>query len=193
MSNVIFDISISLDGFITADNQTPEEPMGAGGLRLHDWGLGEGREDAIDQVPSPVSSLGALIAGRRTYDDSLPFWPPGGGPHSPLPLFVVTHEIPEDPPEDSVYTFVTEGIEAARDQAWAVAGEGDLRVMGGASLGRQFLAAGLLDEVVLHIVPVLLKSGTRMFEDDGAGHLGLEVAEVLDAPEATHVRYRVTG
>lgn len=186
MGRVIFDISVSVDGFMTADGITPEEPLGQDGQRLHAWAAG----DEVERVPHPVAGVGALIAGRRTYDTSLPWWG-AGGPHPPIPVFVVTHEEAEPAAAGSVYTFVTDGIEAALEQARHAAGERSVRVMGGASLGQQFLAAGLVDEVVLHIVPVLLKAGTRMFEQLGSGHVGLEVLDVVPTTAATHLRYRV--
>src|SRR6266702_4052039 len=95
-------------------------------------------------------------------------------------------------PADSVYTLVTGGIEAALGQARAAAGNQDVRIMGGASLGQQFLAAGLVDEIVLHVVPVLLKGGIRMFDKLGPGHVGLEVLDVINSTAAMHLRYRVT-
>lgn len=186
MTKVVFDISLSVDGFMTAAGITPEEPLGQAGQRLHAWAEGDGTERA----PNPVSTVGALIAGRRTYDTSLPWWG-AGGPHPPTPVFVVTHAAPEAPPAESVYTFVTGGIQDALDRARAAAGERDVRIMGGASLGQQFLAAGLVDEIVLHVVPVLLKAGTRMFDAPGSNHVGLEVLQVVAAPQATHLRYRV--
>lgn len=99
--------------------------------------------------------------------------------------------MPQPAPADSVYTFVDGGIEDALRQARAAAGDRDVRVMGGASLGQQFLAAGLVDEVVLHVVPVILAAGTRMVDQSGLEHIGLEIVEVLDTPAATHLRYRV--
>jgi dihydrofolate reductase len=186
MSKVIVDISLSVDGFITADGITPEEPLGQDGQRLHAWATGDG----VERSPKPVSTVGALIAGRRTYDTSLPWWG-ADGPHSPTPVVVVTHEPAELAPVESAYTFVDGGIDAALEQARALAGDRDVRVMGGASLGQQFLAAGLVDEAVLHVVPVLLNAGTHMFDHLGPEHITLEVLDVVDTPAATHVRYRV--
>ncbi len=187
MTKVVFDISLSVDGFMTADGITPKEPLGQDGQRLHAWAT----DDEIERAPNPVSTVGALIAGRRTYETSLPWWG-AGGPHPPIPVFVVTHGAVEPAPADSVYTLVTGGIEAALGQARAAAGNQDVRIMGGASLGQQFLAAGLVDEIVLHVVPVLLKGGIRMFDKLGPGHVGLEVLDVINSTAATHLRYRVT-
>jgi dihydrofolate reductase len=167
MTKVVFDISLSVDGFMTADEITPEEPLGQDGQRLHAWAT----DDKIERAPNPVSTVGALIAGHRTYETSLPWWGTGG-PHPPIPVFVITHGTAEPAPAGSVYTLVTGGIEAALDRARAAAGDQDVRVMGGASTGQQFLAAGLVDEVVLHVVPVLLKAGIRMFDKLGPAHGG---------------------
>ena len=188
MGSVIFDQSMSLDGFTTGPAPRPEEPNGDGGMRLVEWAF-EGGEEDRRLLEEAVASLGAVIAGRKTYELSVPFWGTDGPTGSARrPVFVVTHEPPVESPEGGVYTFVTDGIEAALEHARAAAGDGDVCVMGGASLGRQYLEAGLLDELSIHLVPVLLGDGTRMFD---AQRLPLEVASVVATPAATHVRYRV--
>lgn len=189
MSTVVFDISMSLDGFITAANRRPEEPMGDGGERLHEWITGEGGREYLERS---VSELGAVIAGRDTYDDSLPWWG-ADGPTGPtrIPLFVVTHEAPAESPEGGVYTFVTDGIESALEQAKTAADGKIVTVMGGASIGRQYIAAGLVDEISIHLVPVLFGDGTKMFEHLGGRHIHLEPIEVIETRSATHLRYRV--
>ena len=191
MSQVIFDISMSLDGFITAANRTAEEPLGAGGERLHDWAFGQ---DPVNReyMESAVASLGAVITGRVNYDDSIPWWG-SDGPTGPArrPVFVVTHKLPETSPQGGVYTFVTGGIAAALDQARIAAGKKDVTVMGGANIGQQYLAAGLVDEISLHLVPVLFGAGTRMFEHLGQQHIRLEPISVLSTPTAIHARYRI--
>lgn len=114
------------------------------------------------------------------------------GPTGPrrLPLFVVSHHVPGDVPTDGVYTFVTDGPEAALEQARAAAGDADVAVMGG-PLGQQYLAQGLVDEIGVHVAPVLFGAGTRMFGDLVGGHIALEVVEIVPAPSATHLRYRI--
>lgn len=185
VGRVIFDLSVSVDGFATATGITPEEPLGLGGQRLHEWATGG---DDI-RVPAGIETVGALITGRRTYTSSLPWWG-ADGPHSPRPVFVVTHEPDSDAPVDSVYHFVTGGIEDALAEARQAAGERNVRVMGGASLGQQYLAAGLIDELVVHVAPVLLGDGQRMFEGLGE-HLQLEQLNAVPAGGATHLHYRV--
>jgi dihydrofolate reductase len=190
MTRVIFDTTMSLDGFMTAANPRAEEPMGDGGLRLMQWALD--RDDARNQeyLESAIGGLGAVIAGRTTYDWSVPYWGANGPSGSARrPVFVVTHEAPAESPEDGVYTFVTDGIESALRQAREAAGEQVVTVMGGASLGRQYIAAGLVDELSIHLVPVLLGEGTRMFE--ALGLVELEPAGLVETPAATHLRYTV--
>jgi|RhiMethySRZTD1v2_1073278.scaffolds.fasta_scaffold28525_3 dihydrofolate reductase len=191
MGKVIFVISMSLDGYITASNQTTENPMGDGGLRLQEWAFGtdETNRRYLDRA---IDGLGAVIAGRRTYDTSLPWWGADGPSGSARrPVFVVTHEAPADSPEGGVYQFVTDGLKSAVKQAQAAAGDNDVTVMGGADVGRQCLAAGLLDEMEIHLVPVLFGGGTPMFDVLPDGHVQLEAVDVLPTPSATHLRYRI--
>lgn len=193
MGTVIFDTSMSLDGFMTAGNQTGEEPMGEGGLRLMEWILGPD-ERGRELLEGWVANLGASISGRRTYDTSVPWWGADGPSGSARrPLFVVTHEAPAESPEGGVYTFVTDGIESALERAQEVAGEKDVTVMGGADIGRQYIAAGLVDEIQIHLAPVLFGTGTRMFGDLGPGHLEMEPIETIETPAAVHMRFRIAG
>jgi dihydrofolate reductase len=191
MTKVIFDISMSLDGFVTASNVRPEEPMGDGGQRLHEWAFGKDERNR-ELLAKAVDAVGAVIAGRRTYDLSVPWWG-ANGPAGParVPVFVVSNSEPKDVPEGGVYTFVTEGIESALEEAKAAAGDKDVAVMGGASVGQQYIRAGLVDEISIHLVPVLFGSGTRMFEHLGSDHIQLENARVIETPQATHLRFRI--
>jgi dihydrofolate reductase len=191
MTNVIFDISMSLDGFVTASNVRPEEPLGDGGQRLHEWAFGEDERNR-ELLEEAMNFVGAVIAGRRTYDLSVASWG-SDGPAGParVPVFVVTHAEPDDTPEGGVYTFMTDGIESALEQAKAAAGDKVVAVMGGADIGQQFIRAGLVDEISIHLVPVLFGSGTRMFEHLGSEHIRLETAGVIETPEATHLRFHI--
>jgi dihydrofolate reductase len=191
VSKVIFDVSLSLDGFMTAANRRPEEPMGDGGLRLVEWAFGDDERDRTI-LSDGIASIGAVIAGRRTYDTSLPWWG-AEGPTGParLPVFVVSHSVPDETPDGGVYAFVTDGIERALEQAQAAAAGKDVTVMGGAQTGQQFLAAGLVDELSLHVVPVLFGGGTRMFENLGGAHIALEPLATIQTPRATHLRLRI--
>ncbi|GAA4381053.1 dihydrofolate reductase family protein [Agromyces bauzanensis] len=192
MTKVIFDISMSLDGFISAKGMTVDEGMGVGGEVLHDWAFaGDDRDRAV--LERAGTSLGAVIAGRRTYDNSIRWWG-ADGPTGParIPLFVVSHDSPADVPADGVYTFVGD-IHTALDQARSNAGAKDVGIMGGADVARQCLRAGLVDEISIHLVPVLFGGGTPVF---GAGwsleeHVQLERTELVATDAATHLRFRV--
>ena len=191
MTKVIFDISMSLDGFVTASNVRPEQPMGDGGQRLHEWVTG-GDERNRELLAEAMNVVGAVIAGRRTYDISVPWWGADGPAGlARVPVFVVTHEAPAESPEGGVYTFVTDGIEGALEQAKAAAGDKDVAVMGGADIGQQYVRAGLVDEISIHLVSVLFGGGTRLFEHLGSEHIQLETADVIETPTATHLLFRV--
>ena len=186
-----FDISMSLDGYMTAAQQTADEPMGNGGLRLVDWALhGDERDRAI--ITDGIVGTGAVICGRRTYDTSLSWWGVDGPTgDARLPVFVLSHTVPDDAPSDGVYRFVN-GVDRALAQARDAAGGKGVTIMGGAQTGQQFLAAGLVDELSLHLVPVLLGSGTRMFEHFGDAAIPLTQRAVLSTDHATHFRFAVT-
>ncbi|GAA4426211.1 dihydrofolate reductase family protein [Georgenia halophila] len=190
MSKVIYDISMSLDGFITAAGQTAAEPLGVGGDQLHEWAFG-GSDTDRSFLNDGAAGCGAVISGRKNYDDAVPFWGPDG-PMQRTPVFVLTHEAPASSPEGGVYTFVTDGPEEALAQARRAAGDKDVYVMGGAQTGAAFLEAGLLDEIGIHLVPVLLGSGTPLFDSLGH-HVRLESLDAVQTPSATHLRYRVAG
>ena len=191
VTKVVFDISMSLDGFITATNVRADEPLGDGGERLHEWAFG-GDERSMELLAEAGKEIGAVMCGRNTYDHSVPWWG-ADGPTGParMPVFVVTHSEPEEEPENGVYRFVTGGIEAALEEARETAGDKTVAVMGGADLGRQFIRAGLVDEISIHLVPVLFGGGIRMFDELGDGHVQLEAIGVEPTPPATHMRFRV--
>lgn len=192
MPKAIVDLSMSLDGFVTAANIRPEEPMGDNGQRLHAWAHQSTDEGDREVSARDVAMNGAFICGRRTFDTSLPWWKSDGPTGTArLPLFVVTHSEPDTVPDNGVYRFVTDGIESALDQAKEAAGDKDVRVMGGAEIAQQYLTAGLIDEIAIHLVPVLFGAGTRLFDHLGAQHTHLAPIEVIGTPDATHLRYRV--
>jgi dihydrofolate reductase len=193
MSKVIFDMSMSLDGFVRATGNTPDEPMGKDGERLHEWAMG-GDTANSDLLGTSVARAGAFVGGRRTYDDSLRWWGADGPTGSArVPLFVLTHRAPaaEDVPEGGVYTFVTDGIESALRQARRAAGDKDIYVMGGPDVAAQFIRAGLVDQIGIHLVPVLFGGGLRLSEHLGDDHVRLEVDSVVDTPQATHLLYDI--
>ncbi len=191
MSKVRFEISMSLDGYVTASGVRAEEPMGDGGQLLHEWAFGAD-ERGRELLAESQSSVGASIAGRRTYDLSVPWWGPDGpGGEARTPTFVVSHGKPEEVPEGGVYTFV-ESPEEALELAKAAAGDKDMDVFS-ANIGQQLLRAGRVDEIHVHLVPVLFGAGTRLFENLGDDHIRLEITQVVEGSNATHLRYAVVG
>ncbi len=189
MSKVRLEISMSLDGYVTASDVRPEEPMGDGGQVLHEWAFhadDAGREVLDDSQ----NTVGASIAGRRTYDLSIPFWGADGpGFESRTPAFIVSHSKPEDVPKGGVYTFAS-SPEEALEGALAAAGDKDVDIFS-ADIGRQLLRAGRVDEIRIHLVPVLLGAGARLFEDLGDRHVRLEILGSVESSMATHLRYAV--
>ncbi|MGA8112371.1 MAG: dihydrofolate reductase family protein [Actinocatenispora sp.] len=187
MGRVVLDVSASLDGFTAGPNVRDAEPMGDGGERLHAWMAGEGAKGEIDAaVRREVdASVGATVIGRRTFDLGLRPW--GGTPWSGVPSFVVTHRPMADLVGDNGGTFAFDGMRAAVRRARQAAGDKDVLVLG-ADVARQLLRADLLDEVHLHLVPLLLGAGTPLFDGERA-----ELVAVGDpvAGTATHLRFRV--
>ncbi|MGW0737301.1 dihydrofolate reductase family protein [Streptomyces sp. NPDC002851] len=187
MSKVVLDVSVSLDGFTAGPNVRDEEPMGDGGERLHEWMAGEGPYGGVDiGVRREVDeSVGATVIGRRTFDLGLGPW--GGTPWPGVPSFVVTHRTREDLLGDNGGTFAFDGLEPAVRRAKDAAGDKNVLVLG-AHVARQLLSVGLLDELHIHLVPLLLGEGTPLF----AG----ERAELIPEGEpiagsVTHLRYRI--
>ncbi|MQA81610.1 MAG: riboflavin biosynthesis protein RibD [Streptosporangiales bacterium] len=191
MSKVISGISMSLDGFVTGPNVTRAQQLGDGGEVLHQW-LYEPDPRDTELLAEMGEDLGSILMGRLSYDlaEGDGGWG-DGGPGGPAPCFVLTHNppAPETVRAPSVFTFVTDGIHHAVEQAKAAAGD---KVVGvhGASAAQQCLAAGLLDEIQVSLAPVLLDSGTRLFEHLG-GQFQLECTKAIDSPNATHLRFRV--
>lgn len=203
MARVTADMSMSLDGFITGPNDGVERPLGEGGERLHEWiyglaswrerhGLagGESNRDA-EVIDESFKNVGAVVMGRRMFDCGEGPW--GENPPFHVPVFVVTHEAREPLTKagGTTFTFVTDGVESALRQAKAAASDRDVSAAGGANVLQQLLKAGLLDEIQIHLVPVLLGDGRRLFDPLGTGHIELECTQVIASPGVTHLRYRV--
>jgi dihydrofolate reductase len=187
MGSTVLFMSMSLDGFIAGPDDDHSQPIGAGGERLFDWSSSEPFAEESARMHAEYDATGAVLAGRRTYD-LVDGW---GGDHHGVPVVIVTHAAPAKVPEGrSSFTFVTEGISRAVALAKEAAGDKDVLVHG-AEVGQQLLRAGLLDEIQLHLMPVLLGKGRRLFDRLGADHIELEIIRVIDTPVATHLRYRV--
>ncbi len=191
---VFFEASMSLDGFMAGPNITPENPMGDGGEELHDWMFaGRSDEEMAAFQDAMFESVGALVMGRRTLDLGLGPW--GDNPPYHAPVFVVTHRAHE-PIErlgGTTFTFVTEGFDAAFEQAREAAGTVDVQIMGGAEIDRLALAAGVVDEILLHVAPMLLGGGTRLFDgtEIRPAQLGLIATDSDPNTGAVHIHYRV--
>jgi dihydrofolate reductase len=187
MARVVLDVSMSLDGFTAGPNVRDAEPMGDGGERLHEWMAGQGPEGEIDvAVHREVdAAVGATIIGRRTFDLGIGPW--GGTPWPGVPSFVVTHRARPDLLGNNGGTFAFDGLEAAARRAKQAAGHKDVLVLG-ADVARQLLSAGLLDEVHIHLVPLLLGAGTPLFAGERA-ELIMEEKPVTGT--VTHLRFRV--
>jgi dihydrofolate reductase len=191
-------LSISLDGYIAGPNQDRENPLGVGGRQLHKWHLDEPfHEGDLRSVEHLAKQRGAYVMGRNMFgpirgewdEDWRGWW--GEEPPYHAPVFVLTHHA-HDPIEmagGTTFYFVTDGFEAAYAEAVAAAGDHEVLIAGGASTVRQAFTAGVIEELVLDIAPVLLGEGEALFQ--GVEDPGLEPLEVIHSPKATHVTYRV--
>lgn len=198
MTSVTCQIAMSLDGFVAGPNQSLGNPLGEGGMRLHEWVFAEDKADIdAEVIEGLLAGNGAYIMGRNMFgggagewDESWTGWW-GDDPPYHVPTFVLTHHAREPVPMKggTTFTFVTGGIESAMEQARAAAGDGNVCIAGGASIVQQYLAAGLLDEIYVHLVPIILGNGERLL--DNVGDPVLEPVEVIASPTLTHVRYRV--
>ena len=194
MTKVLLDLSVSLDGYATGPDVSPEEPMGHGGEALHDWMFaGRSAAEAQSFMTDQFAGIGAVISGRRTADLGIGHW--GEEPVFHAPVFVVTTR----PAETIVkkggtsYAFVTEGIEEALARARDAAGTQDIRINGGADIARQYLYGAAVQELRLHLVPVILGGGGRLFDGGLPAHIRLEPRAATSTPLATHLTYEVTA
>jgi dihydrofolate reductase len=206
-----FQMAVSLDGFVAGPDQSEQDPLGVGGMRLHEWvfeleawrkqmGLEGGEVNASTPIVEEAhANVGAVVMGRNMFGGGPGPWPAepawngwwGDDPPYHAPVFVLTHH-PREPLEmhgGTTFTFVTDGIESALEQARAAAGEMDVLLGGGAEAANQYLAAGLIDGFELHVVPVLLGDGERLFVD--VGPLELRQVRSIEAPGVAHVKYEV--
>lgn len=185
MTVVVIDMSMSLDGYIAAPNDTPENGLGDDGMRLHNWMFDD--PAVFEQVFGDLrNNTGAVIMGRRSYDNSVAAWG-DSGPLGDVPCFVVTHRpVTGAAP---MFTVVPDGIERALDKARAIAGDKRIGIMG-ANLGQQYLAAGLVDEIRIHLVNVLLGGGRRLF-DTLPERVELEQTSLSDTAGLAHIEYHV--
>jgi dihydrofolate reductase len=213
MGKVKFDVSMSLDGFLAGPNPRFEEPLGDGGEHVHEWMFqtagwreahggdseGEaGRDDEI--VRESTENTGAYVMGRQMFGGGDGDWGDGSwkgwwgdDPPYHVPVFVLTHHPREPVPMEggTTFHFVTDGHESALEQARAAAGDGDVQIAGGASVVQQYLKAGVVDEFQVHVAPMFLGGGVRLFDGLGNDEIKLEVVRAVESPLVTHVKYRV--
>ena len=198
MSRVTAHVSISLDGFLAGPDQSEENPLGVGGIRLHHWHIGETTDPTdIAATEDLLKQRGAYVMGRNMFGPIRGEWTGdwngwwGDEPPYHAPVFVLTHHAREsvEMQGGTTFHFVTDGFDAALRRAREVAGDLDIGIAGGASTVRQALVAGALEQLTLDVIPVLLGQGERLF--DGVGDLDLQPVEVAHSPHATHITYRV--
>jgi dihydrofolate reductase len=201
MGKVAVDITTSLDGFVAGPNDGPDLPLGQGGERLHEWVYGlsswrerhglEGGETNRDAeiLEEAFANLGAIVLGKRMFDNAHGW---GDDPPFGVSVFVLTHE-PRDREVKgaTTFTFVTDGIESALDQAKAAAGDKDVSIGGGANTVQQYLRAGLIDEMQIHVAPLLLGGGIRLFDGFGSDQVEFEILRVVESPVVSHLKFRV--
>jgi dihydrofolate reductase len=214
VSKLRFNIAMSLDGLVAGPEQSEENPLGIGGEQLHDWGVrlrafreAHGKKGGEENASNAViegwfENVGATVMGRNMFgggpgpwgdDPWMGWW--GEDPPFHNPVFVITHHArePVEMKGGTTFHFVTDGIESALAQAKEAAGGKDVSLGGGASVGQQYLAAGLIDEIEISLVPVLLRGGERLFDNLGDADIELEQIRVVEAPGVTHVKYRVAS
>jgi dihydrofolate reductase len=212
VSRFKLDIVVSLDGYVAGPNQGVDNPLGEGGDRLHAWVYpleafhrmhGDDQAGEVNAstpfVERMFENVGAVVMGRNMFgggsgpwgDDPWDGWW-GDDPPYHMPVFVVTHHErePLEKQGGTTFFFVTDGIEAALDRGREASGDKDVLIGGGASVAQQYIAAGLLDEIQLHIVPVLLGAGARLFDNLGSNPTEFEQHEAIEAPGVTHIKYR---
>ena len=211
MSKLRLRISMSVDGFVAGPSQSVDDPLGIGGMRLHQWvfplkvwraehGLQGGEvNESTPVVEESLANIGATVMGRNMFGGHPGPWDAGKpwngwwGVNPPFhhPVFVLTHHArkPLELEGGTTFTFVTDGIEAALDQAQRAARGKDVSLAGGASASQQYLAAGLVDEMEISVVPTLLSSGARLFDGVGDDLHGLELIRTVAAPTVTHLKF----
>lgn len=193
MGVVYFELSMSLDGFVTGPGVSVDNPLGDGGEHLHDW-MFEGRtdEESAEFQEKAFAPSGAIVMGRRMLDLGIGPW--GDNPTFHLPVFVVTNR-PHDPilkEGGTTYNFVTGGLETAFERARQAAGNKDIAIVGGADIVRQCLDRGLVEEARLNLIPLVLGSGTRLFEGVDPSNLRFAIARVIEERGVVHLTFRVS-
>jgi dihydrofolate reductase len=204
MQKVFFDVGISLDGFIAGANVGIKNPLGDGGLNIHEWmfkqksfrnhlGMEGGETNNIDNdiIENTFNRIGANIMGKRMFVEGEASWPEDAPFH--CPVFVLSHEKrePWERPDGTTFYFTDEDIHTVLEKARKAAGKKDVRVSGGARAIQQYLNAGLIEESVIHVAPVFLSSGIHLFEHIDKSKFTFEIKNVINSPAVTHLFYNV--
>jgi dihydrofolate reductase len=187
MSKIFIDFTMSLDGFIAGPNISNENSMGEGGQRLYNWLFGASTEADAKISSEQMQGTGAVIIGRRMYETAIS-GPWGNENPFSAPVFVLTEAVPER--KVSGFIYIQDGIESALAQAKKVAGDKDIWITG-ANVAQQYLNAGHVDELHIHIAPVLFTSGTKLFDNIGDQRIELEAQSCVQTPGATHIVYKI--
>jgi dihydrofolate reductase len=205
MNKVFFDTGISLDGFVAGENSSPDNPLGDRRPTIHQWmyqqkafwtfqGQEGGKEEGADNtlIEQTFRRTGAYIMGKRMFEEGEVHWPED---LYKAPVYVLTHEEREPWVQkgSTVFYFINDGIESALDQARAAAKGKDIRIQGGANVIQQYLNAGLVDEFTIHIAPIILGSGVRLFDNLDRGRFTVDIVDVVHSRLVTHVQYTVTN
>jgi len=204
MSKTIFDIAISLDGYMAGDNRSPQNPLGDDGMTIHNWmfvqkafwehlGKEDGSEDGPDGqlIRETIARTGAYIMGKRMFEEGEPNWPED---LYKADVYVLTHEKREPWIQKGATTFyfINDGIESAFEKAKQSAKGKDIRIQGGGNAIQQYLNAGLIDEFCIHISPIILGSGIRLFDNIEKNLYNVEISEVIPSKLTTHIKYKLT-
>lgn len=204
MSKIFFDTGISLDGFMAGENRGPKNPIGDGGVTIHNWmyrqkaffrnlGMDGGEEDGQDSklIDDTFARTGSYIMGKRMFEEGEPNWPED---LYKTDVYVLTHEKREPWIQKgrTIFHFINDGIESAIKKARKSAKGKDIRIQGGAETIQQFLNAGLVDEFVVHYSPVILGGGIRLFDNIDKNKFEVSIDEVIASPLTTHIKYKLT-
>jgi len=204
MSKVFFDVGISLDGYIAGLNGAAKNPLGDGGIAIHDWMFkqkafldhlklkgGETNNKDNDIIKNIFSRIGANIMGKKMFIEGEANWPEDAPFHCPVYVLTKEKRKPWERPGDTTFYFVNDDIKTVLQEAKKVAGKRDVRISGGASVIQQYLNAGLIDEFNIHIAPIMIGNGVRLFENIEKKNFSVEISEVVNSPQVTHLFYTV--
>lgn len=204
MGKVFFSVAISLDGYMAGENRGPYNPIGDGGLGLHQWMFrqdaflrhlesGEGEKDTVDNqiLEKLFDRIGANILGKRMFEEGEANWPEDAPFKTPVYVLTNAPREPWERPGGTTFYFTNESIETVLEKAKAAAGNKDVRITGGANTIQQYLNAGLIDEFTIHLVHIMLTNGIRLFEGINKDKFSFEIVDVIKSLEVTHLTYRV--